>query len=187
MQVSWTPLQPLPVDTVVSRMQVAPQMSTSAWSSASATSATSPAGAIQHAQFVANSPPVALSLNSSSKDRGRPPQSGRTTLTARAQHATAPAAGASSTPSADGRTHAATVVRWLMVMNDWNPGEVVGTAGRINTALWLAPASPLPPPLQSLPPPPPALSLAFAPGIGLSESVQPYNIFHHRHLRPPRA
>lgn len=58
---------------------------------------------------------------------------------------------------ADGETP----VRWLMVAGDWNPGEVVGCAGRLNTALWLAPASSRPMPAGA--------AASFAPGIGLSE------------------
>eukprot|EP01046_Picozoa_sp_COSAG06_P085174 COSAG06_NODE_31904_length_514_cov_0.855422_1_plen_131_part_01 len=79
---TWTPLEPLPLDTVVSRMQVMAQRS------------------------------------NSSGDRAS---------------------------------------RFLMVMNDVNPLGIRGTAGRLNVALYFAPAGA-----------PDIASFAFAPGPGLS-------------------
>jgi hypothetical protein len=56
-------------------------------------------------------------------------------------------------------------VRWLMVQNDWNPGDITGTAGRLNTALWLAPAAGTATAVGA--------AAAFAPGIGLSPPELP--------------
>ena len=96
---TWSPLAPVPVDTVVSRMQVAPQ-----------------------------------------------------------------AVGAPGRPQGSPGSRSTAVRRWLMVHNDWNPGATTGCAGRLNTALWLAPAAD---------PQPPGAAAAFAPGIGLSAAGAP--------------
>ena len=49
--------------------------------------------------------------------------------------------------------------RFLMVMNDFNPFNIRGTAGRLNVALYLAPVGL-----------PDIASFAFAPGVGLSSA-----------------
>jgi hypothetical protein len=51
------------------------------------------------------------------------------------------------------------VARWLMTMNDVNPFGIRGCAGRLNVALYLAPAAGSPE----------MASLGFVPGVGLSE------------------
>lgn len=55
--------------------------------------------------------------------------------------------------------------RWLMVENDWNAGDQVGTSGRLNTALWIAPALGADRAAGS--------PVSFSPGVGLSPTDVP--------------